>query len=251
VIRRDHVAHLVIDRPERRNALNGAVRDAFVDELVAFDDDATVRAVCITGAGRDAFSSGMDLKEDAGEVASRPRHPLRARHRDVLDAVLQCGKPTLAVMNGAAMGAGFELALACDMRIAAAGATMALPEARRGLGATFGSVLLPRLLPRTVALEMLYTGRTMAADEAERWGLVSRTVPFEDLAREADRIMAEIVLGAPLSIARYKRMTTDGWDLPPATALRLDSGPDPYGSDDAVEGIAAFREKRPPVWSGR
>jgi enoyl-CoA hydratase len=254
VVRDDGVAFLVIDRPERRNALSIDVSRRMVEELVALEGDAEVRAIAITGAGTAAFSAGADLKEhdERGRLSGRgPRHPLRGTMRHVAEAVLECSKPTLAVINGPAMGGGFELALACDLRVAADHARFGLPEVQRGVGATFGSILLPRILPRAIALELLYTGRAMEADEALRWGLVNRVVPAAELEACARELLSKIVAGAPLTIARYKRMTTQGWDIPVSAALRLDVGPDPYESADALEGVRAFREQRPPRWSGR
>jgi enoyl-CoA hydratase len=254
IVRDGQIATLVIDRPERRNALSSGVSQRIVDALVELDEDPDVRAIAVTGAGTAAFSAGADLWEhdDRARASGRgPRHPLRGAVRHVVEAVLECGRPTLAIVNGPAMGGGFELALACDLRIAAPHARFALPEIQRGVGATFGSVLLPRVIPRAIALELLYTGRAMEADEALRWGLVNRVADSADLEAVARELLDLVTAGAPLTAARYKRMTTQGWDLPPAAALRLDAGPDPYRSEDAIEGVRAFREHRAPRWSGR
>jgi enoyl-CoA hydratase len=165
--------------------------------------------------------------------------------------VLDFGKPVIAAINGWAMGGGCELALACDLRLAAETAHLGLPESKRGMGATFGAQLLPRLVPAAIAYEMLYTGEAVTAQQAERWGLVNRCVPSEELLEQASALARVLVERAPLTLRRYRAVIRQGRDLPLAAALRLDSGPDPYSSADRVEGVAAFVENRPPVWQAR
>jgi enoyl-CoA hydratase len=159
--------------------------------------------------------------------------------------------PTIAALNGATVAGGFELALACDIRLAAPGIPMALPEARIGMGANFGSVVLPRRLPSGLAMEMLFTGDDITSEDAERWGLVSRVVPAERLLDEALDLADRIAANAPVSIRRMKETAVKTADLPLWQALRLDVGPDPYTSEDRKEGIAARLEKRAPRWTGR
>ena len=252
---RDRVAYVTIDRQERRNALNQAVMDGLVDAFDRFDRDETVWAVLVTGAGDKAFSAGRDLKElnerDGGEGTTPAHLPMKGAIRNAFEAVYECRKPVVAAINGWAVGGGLELALACDLRIAAEHARLGLPEALRGMGANFGAAILPRLVPRAVALEMLYLGEPLSADEAQRWGLVNRVVASEELATAAEQYVRALLERAPLTLRRYKAVVQKSLEMPLPAALRLDLHPNPYLSEDRVEGVAAFVEKRRPTWRAR
>lgn len=160
-------------------------------------------------------------------------------------------KPIIAAVNGYALGGGCELALACDIRLAADHAQFGLTEAKRGLGANFGSVMLPRMVPKGFALEAMFTGRHFSAQDAYRVGLVNRVVPLPELAPACQEIAEAILECAPLSVRRMKERAYAGDGLPPAAALRLNVGPDVYSSQDRIEGARAFAEKRRPQWQGR
>ena len=249
----DRVGRVTIDRPERLNALSTGIQHDLVEAFDAMSVDDDVWVVVLTGSGDRAFSAGVDLKEigDSDKSGGAMRQPMTGPQRNVFETVLECSKPTVAVLNGWTMGGGCELALACDLRIASDDTRIGMPEAKRGLGANFGAQLLPRVVPLAVAYEMLYTGEPITAEEAHRWGLVNKVVPKDELRAFAETYVAALLQSAPLTVRRYKAVISRGRDLPVSAALRLSAAANPYLSEDRVEGIAAFNEKRPPVWRAR
>jgi enoyl-CoA hydratase len=249
----DRVARLTIDRPERRNALDVGLTSALIRVLVELDEDDEVWAISLTGAGDKAFCAGTDLKEldEMARRGERIPQPMHGSERNLFEVLTEVGKPTIAVVNGPALAAGCELVLCCDLRVATDRSYLALPEAKRGMGANFGSVVLPRMLPRAVAMEMLYTGEPLPAAEALRWGIYNRVVPATELRTAGDELSEAVVANAPLTLRRYKQMVTKGAALPLPSALRLDVGPNPYRSSDREEGVRAFVEGRRARWEGR
>jgi enoyl-CoA hydratase/carnithine racemase len=246
---RGHVRLLTLDRPERRNALSTAIQADLVEALLSVAEDG-VRAVVLTGNGR-AFCAGFDLKEirERDERGEPFRPPMNRPGRNLFEVVTETPVPVIAAIGGAAVAGGFELALACDLRIAAPGVPMGLPEAKIGMGANFASVVLPRRIPLGIALELLWTGDYVTSEDAARWGLVNRIT--DDVLPAALELAERIAANAPISVRRMKETAVKGLELPLWQALRLDVGPNPYLSEDRKEGIAAYLEKRAPRWSGR
>jgi len=248
--KRDRIAYVTINRPEVMNALHPPANDALARVWDDFAADPGVWVAILTGAGDKAFSAGNDLKYTA--LHGVPRMPpggfggMVARH-DLM-------KPLIAAVNGVALGGGLEIALACDIIVAAEHARFGLPEARVGLMAAAGGVhRLPRHVPLKIAMGMMLTARPIAAAEAARIGLVNEVVPAADLLPAAGRWAAAILECSPLAVQATKQCALEGLGKPLAEAM---SAPYPamvrlFGSEDAVEGPRAFAEKRKPVWRGR
>jgi 2-(1,2-epoxy-1,2-dihydrophenyl)acetyl-CoA isomerase len=209
------VRTLTLDRPERLNAVNPALAESLPQALDEAAADDAVRAVVVTGAGR-AFCAGLDLKEPA---MADPHDPLAWVGRWVL-AVRRCEKPVLAAINGPAVGAGFGLALACDVRLVASTATMAAGYVRRGLSPDAGvSYFLPRHVGAARAADILFTGRDVAAEEAERVGLAI-VLPAERFADEVAAYAGRIAAASPTALALTKRLLTQSPDAPLEAQLR-------------------------------
>jgi 2-(1,2-epoxy-1,2-dihydrophenyl)acetyl-CoA isomerase len=246
------VATLTLDRPEALNALTIPLKNALRAALERIAGDRAIRAVILTGAGR-AFCAGQDLAERETVDAAPLDEELRDRYNPIIRVMRAMDQPIIAAVNGVAAGAGASLALACDLRIAADGARFVLAFGRIGLVPDSGATwFLPRLVGSARAAEMALAGGAIDAATAERIGLVSRVVAAESLMDEARALAGRIVEGAPRAIALTKHALERSWstDLDGALDLEARLQGEAGATDDHAEGLAAFREKRPPRFTG-
>lgn len=248
----DNIATITLNRPSALNTLTFEMIDALTDLYDRVDRDPDVLVVLLTAAGTRAFCAGIDVKElkNADAQDRLAAMPMGGPRRNLFEVMTECAKPTVAAVTGLALGAGCELALASDIRILAADARMGLPEAKVGMGANFASHILPRLIPRGLAFEMLYTGRTIDADTAHTWGLANQLVDT-DVRAKAENMCRTIASNAPLTVRRYKQVIAAGADLPLSAAMRIRGIPNPYTSADRTEGLDAMLTKRSPQWQAR
>ena len=241
--RQGHVARILLDRPEAGNEVDEALARDLRDACRrAFEDDEAY-VVVLTGAG-EAFSSGTP-SPDTPEAMDRLR---------VTAAIAAIPKPTVAAINGDATGQGLELALACDLRIAADSAVLALDQVLDGaIPWDGGTQRLPRIVPKAVALELVLTGRRLNADEALSMGLVNDVAPTAELIARADGLAERLAASAPIAAAYAKEALLKGIDLPLEQGLRLEADLAIllHTSHDRAEGLRAFLEKRSPEFAGR
>jgi enoyl-CoA hydratase/carnithine racemase len=251
----DHIGTITLNRPERMNTISGPMLDQLTSRLVEADRDPDVRVVILTGTGR-AFCAGLDLTQatKGGGLTSGTG----ATHLDLRNTpptvLFDMGKPTICAMNGSAAGYGMDTALGCDIRVMAASAKMAAAFTKRGIVPESGGTwFLPRLIGWSKAAELIFTGRTLTAEECVEWGLACRVVPTNELASAAREMAVEIASNAPLAVQASKRMMRMGLNetfndhvhhvfLQLLPLMR---------SEDAREGMLSFMEKRPAVFKGR
>jgi len=244
---------LTLNRPEVMNSLNFELLHRLRDQVDQVRHRRDVRVIVITGSGEKAFCSGADLKERAGLPPEKVKEFIFTI-RNLFTAIEQLGMPVIAAVNGIALGGGTELALACDIRIAATAATLGLTETRLAIipGAG-GTQRLPRLIGRGKAKELIFTGRRVESAEALQIGLVNRVVPPEALIDECRRMAAMICETGPIAIEQAKYAINHGLETDLATGLAIESAAYwvTLPTEDRLEGLTAFREKRKPVYKGK
>ena len=252
VERRGAVEVWTIDGEARRNSITMAFLAALGAHLARAAGDRALRCVVVTGAGDKAFCAGADLKERA-RMSADEVHAFHRGLRGALRGIEQAPQPVVAAINGAALGGGLELALACDLRVMAEAAQVGLPEVSLGIipGAG-GTQRLARLVGIARAKDLVLTARRIGAAEALAMGLVSRVAPPGRLLDEALALAAQVARNAPVSLRQAKRAIDGGFHLPLEEALDLESlmYQDCLGTKDRVEALRAFAEKRPPVFTG-
>lgn len=249
------VAIVTLDRPRLLNALSFGLIAQLADALERLDADSTCRAVVITGAGGQAFAAGADIRELASQTLETLAADVAAGegfyHWDRLKAI---HVPLIAAVRGLALGGGCELAMTCDMIVAGEGAQLGQPEIRLGvIPGAGGTQRLTRAVGRARAMELILTGRSLSAREAEAAGLVSRVVPDESVVPAALELAARIAALSPVAVAAAKDAVNAAAELPLEAGLTFERDLffGLFATDDRREGMAAFLEKRPPAWKGR
>lgn len=246
------VTTITIDRPDRRNAIDPAVVTGLREALEGADSDADVHAVVLTGRGDKAFCAGGDLGGmNAGSRVGE--HFARADVGTLFDEMRASRLPIVARVNGHALAGGFGLMLACDLVVATADAEFGTPEINIGLWPFMITAVIQRDLPRKVALELMLTGRRMGAEEAARWGFVNRVVARSELDEAVTEVTAALTSKSSLITALGKRSFYRAEDMSHTEALEYLAGMLTVclESEDTVEGVTAFLQKRAPVWKNR
>ena len=246
--RRERVLVITINRPDQRNAVNAAVAHGIAAAIDELDGDAELSIGVITGAGK-GFCAGMDLKAFvAGES------PYAGDRGFAGITQRAAAKPLIAAIEGFAVAGGLEVALSCDLIVAARGAKLGIPEVKRSLVAAGGGLLrLPRVLPRNVAMELALTGDPILAERGHELGLVNRLAEPGGALEEAIALAEAIARNGPLALAASKRILNESVEWPESEFFERQgaiTGP-VMQSEDAREGATAFAEKRAPVWKGR
>lgn len=248
------VLEVTIDRP-KANAIDAATSRIMGEVFANFRDDPELRVAILTGTGEKFFCPGWDLK--AAAAGEAPDSDYGVGGFGGLQQLQGLNKPVICAVNGLAFGGGFEIMISCDIIIAAKHATFALPEIRSGTVADAATIKLPRRIPYHVAMELLFTGRTIDTSEAKHWGLINEVVPATELLARARELADQLAAGPPLVFAAIKEIDRETSHLPVAVAFemvtkrKLKTVDTLYSSHDQLEGAKAFAEKRKPVWMGK
>jgi len=251
--KKDGVAVVTLNRPNVMNSFNFALLHALRDEVESLGVDSSIRVIVITGSGEKAFCSGADLKERTTLTPAQVKEFIMTI-RNLFTSIELMNKPVIAAVNGVALGGGTELALASDIRIASMNASMGLTETRLAIipGAG-GTQRLPRLVGKGKGKELIFTGRRVGAQEALDIGLVNKICPHEDLLDESMKMAAMICETGPVAIEQAKYAINYGLETDLSTGLAIESNAywTVIPTEDRLEGLAAFREKRKPVYKGK
>lgn len=251
--RREGIAYVTINRPEKLNALNRTVMEELRACFESIENDAEARAVILTGAGEKAFVAGADIKELAVQTPVQGKETSLFGQR-VLDFIENMGKPVIAAVNGYAFGGGCELAMACTLRIASENARFGQPEVKLGLIPGYaGTLRLARLVGKGRALEMILSGEAITAQEAYRIGLVNQVVPAKDLISVAEALARKIMANGPMAVKLALEAVNHGMEMTQKEGEFLEATL--FGlcctTADMKEGTRAFLEKRPPKFTGK
>jgi enoyl-CoA hydratase len=244
---------LTLNRPDRLNAIGSDVLGLLAAAVAAAAADNRVRALVIAGAGR-AFCAGADLSEIEALPDARAFRGFIARMTEVYQLISGCQKPSVAALHGVAFGGGLELALACDLRVAEHDARLGVPEMKLGvLPGAGGTQRLPRLVPAAIAKQMILTGEPITAERAHTLGLINELAAPGEAVPAALSLAAQVAVGAPLALAAGKRLVDQGlgMDLAAAISYEGESVSMLFGTADRAAGLAAFRERRPPTFTGQ
>lgn len=247
------VATIVMNRPERLNAMDQAAYDDLSAAWIRVRDDNDIRVAVVTGAGEKSFSVGADIKSFLTS-GPQPAEFYKTQQGQLLNRGLEVWKPIISAVNGYCLGGGTTLLFATDIRVAAEHATFGLSEVKRGIFAgNGGTQRLLENLPKAIAMELILTGDPISAQEAERWGLINKVVPADKLMDTAYEYAARIAANGPLAVQASKELVLRSRDVDLVTGLRMEQAMTTVlkTSWDSEEGPRAFAEKRPPAFEGR
>ena len=248
----DSVAWITLNRPEVLNAQSDELRAEVVQALEQASADDDVYVVVITGAGEKAFSAGADISQFPSRF---PVDVIAAKaRRRPYETIREMPKPVIAAVNGLALGGGCELALACDLIVAARSAKFGQPEIRVGvIPGCGGTQILPRLIGEKRAKELIFTGRMMSADEALGLGIVNRVVPLEELREATEQLVRDLLRNSPVMLRMAKIAVNKSMETPLSVGMSYERDLFAlcFGTDDQKEGASAFLEKRKPTYTGR
>jgi enoyl-CoA hydratase len=246
------IATIVLNRPAALNAINVRLRNRLISIIEEIETNRDVRVVIITGSGEKAFCVGADIKERR-EMSILEMRELRQTGKNIYNLIENLSKPVMAAINGYALGGGFEIALACDIRIASNNSRFGLPEVTLGvIPVGGGTQRLPRLIGSAKAKELIFTGLTIGAQEALEIGFVNQVVPMEKLMNSALEMAVKISNNPPIAIREAKRAINLALNTNLETGLAFEAEAylNCYVTKDREEALSAFREKRPPSYGG-